>query len=645
MDKWHNIKECGKFILKSHLTFVLLGAIIRITEITTCSHLMLEKNKSDFAKIAEGVLRGSVFDTSISGMALVLPIIVLGLSCTFGFIKKSIIKGFGIFVGILYALSVAISIGNIPYISYKMANLCLADLSYLSKPGEMIGMLTGEPLYFAFFVIGWILVAAITYIIWKYAKSANIKESDNSSFAWSNLVATLLATTVCFLLIRGNNPPTNDKKAIFGRPVTFIFAIYSDDAFLNLSAQSPTFGLIKEITHLGRKIKTGISNEEAFAYINNLRKQTRASLKDVGQDSSKNVKKNVVMIIMESMSANFMKTFGNESELTPCLDSLFAHSYAFYNAWSNGARTNNAIFSTQTSLPGCLNINMLETPLSKENTALAPMLSANGYSTNFFLSHHKTFDNISVFFVAQPFDYIHSEEEYGFREMEWGLRDSTLFSVALDSINHLTKKSDRPFYSAILTCSNHPTYSIPSPYNEMYTQMDYCAVRYADASIDSFMSRASREPWFENTVFVFTGDHGRLVGTPDGIVASSLNHIPMFFYGKDIKPAKDSLLMMQIDLAPTILDLLGIDCQEYSGLGINRLKMTRDTAIYTSNNYFIARTADKAYFLDMDTNSGTLYDLNEDFTLTNCQTGNIPEFDKQINMQIQALYTIQNREK
>lgn len=640
MNKWHNIKECGKFILKSHFSFLLICMVIRITEIITCRHLMLEESRSDIAKITEGVLRGMVFDNSVSAMFMLIPVLVLGLFCTFGIIKKSILKGFAILIGILYALSVAVSVGNIPYLTYKMANVCLADLSYLSKPGEMIGMMTGEPLYLTFFITGWIIVAAIIYIIWRFAKSTNIIEGKESSFSWQNLTATVFAFIFCFLMGRGNNPPTNNKGAIFGRPLTFIFAIYCDDAFLNLSAQSPTFGLIKEMSHLGRKIKTGITTEEASVYTNSIQNLTKASLTDT---CSK--KKNIVMIIMESLSANYMATFGNKAGLTPCLDSLFANSLAYYNAWSNGARTNNAIFSTQTSLPGCLNINMLETPLNKDHTSLAPVLSANGYSTDFFISHAKTFDNISVFFVAQPFDKIHSEEEYGYREMEWGLRDSTLLAIALDSINHLSTDTAKPFYTAILTCSNHPTFSIPSPYNEMYPEIEHCAVRYADASIDTFMKKASKEPWFDNTIFVFTGDHGRLVGTPDGKVSSSLNHVPIFIYGKEIQPAKDSSLTMQIDLEPTILSILGLQCPEFAGLGINRMKMKRDTAVYTSNNYFIARTSDKAYFLNMDTNAGTLYNLKKDYSLSTPIEGNVPEFDRQIMLQIQALYTIQNREK
>lgn len=640
MDKWHNIKECGKFILKSHICFLLMCTVIRITGIITCSHLMLEESRNDYAKITEGVLRGMVFDNAVSCMFLLLPVLTLGLFCTFGIIKKTALNIFAVIIGFLYALSVAVSVGNIPYLTYKMANVCLADLSYLSKPGEMIGMLTGEPLYLAFFITGWILIAAIIYIIWRFAKAADIKEAKQSSFSWQNLTVTLLAFGICFLMGRGNNPPVKKNGAIFGSPMTFIFAIYSDDAFLNLSAQSPTFGLLKEVSRLGKKIKTGISDDEAIAYANNIQSRTIASLTDTCAK-----RKNIVMIIMESLSAHYMKTFGNPAGLTPCLDSLFANSLAYYNAWSNGARTNNAIFSTQTSLPGCLNINMLDTPLSKDYTSLAPVLSTNGYSTDFFISHSKTFDNISVFFVAQPFDKIHSEEEYGYKEMEWGLRDSTLLAVALDSIRHLAKDTTKPFYSAILTCSNHPTFSIPSPYCDMYPDIEQCAVRYSDASIDTFMSRASKEPWFDNTIFVFTGDHGRLVGTPDGVAATSLNHVPIFFYGKDIEPAKDSSLTMQIDLEPTILGMLGLQCPNFAGLGINRMKMKRDTAVYTSNNFFVARTLDKAYFLNMETNVGTLYNLKKDFTLSNPKTGNNPDFDRQIMLQIQALYTIQNREK
>lgn len=635
MDKWHNIKECGKFILKSYVSFILICLAIRIIEIITCSDLMLEESKNDYPKIAEGIFRGFVFDNSISGLILLLPVFVLGLLCTFGTIKKKILNGSAIFIGILFALSTAISVGNIQYITYKMANLCLADLAYIKeKPGETIGMITGEPLYLVFFIFGLILVAAVIFLIWRYAKKTNIIEGNQTSFCWQNLLITLLTTFICFAMARGNSKSLNPENTI-GRPLSANFALFSDDAFLNIAAQSPTFNLIKEIPHSDRRIKTGISDEEALLYASNIQKQTRASL---ATDSCLK-KKNVVMIMMESMSAHYMATFGNKKGLTPCLDSLFANSYAYYNAWSNGARTNNAIFSTQTSLPGCNNINMLETPLILKHTSTAPVLSANGYSTDFFVSHEMTYDNINTFFLGQPFDKIHSTEEYGFEEIHWGLRDSTLFSIALDSLNHLGKNPDKPFYTVILTCSNHPPYQIQEPYCDMYTDIVDCSVRYADASIDTFMKRASKEPWFENTIFVFTGDHGKIIGKPDAYTATSLNHIPIFFYGKDITPAKDSSLILQIDLEPTILGMLGIQCPEFSGLGINQTKMTRDTAVYTANDYFIVRTKDKAYYLNMNTHAGSIYNIKEDFTLSNCKKGNIPEFDKLINTQIQALYT------
>ncbi len=60
----------------------------------------------------------------------------------------------------------------------------------------------------------------------------------------------------------------------------------------------------------------------------------------------------------------------------------------------------------------------------------------------------------------------------------------------------------------------------------------HCAVRYADASIDTFMKRASREPWFANTIFVFTGDHGKIIGKPDGLTPTSQNHILSSFMAK-----------------------------------------------------------------------------------------------------------------
>ena len=131
-------------------------------------------------------------------------------------------------------------------------------------------------------------------------------------------------------------------------------------------------------------------------------------------------------------------------------------------------------------------------------------------------------------------------------------------------------------------------------------------VEYADWSIRKFMTEAQNQPWFDNTLFVFMGDHGKLVGTPENEMPESYNHVPLMVYRKNITPAHHTGYGGQVDVAPTLLDLLGISYTQ-NNFGINLLKEERPCIFYTADNLIAARDSSHLYIHSPETGQAFCY--------------------------------------
>ena len=160
----------------------------------------------------------------------------------------------------------------------------------------------------------------------------------------------------------------------------------------------------------------------------------------------------------------------------------------------------------------------------------------------------------------------------------WGISDNDLFKEANAKLKTVTK----PFFAVIQTANNHQPYSIPKAdatemglvniSNDSLIQNGFVgnnelnAYRYADFNFKKFMEAAEKETYFNNTLFVFIGDHGiRAIPTPtnklfsDAYYSQQLTcvHVPLLFYSKGITPSVNSIVASQVDVLPTIASYIG----------------------------------------------------------------------------------------
>jgi phosphoglycerol transferase MdoB-like AlkP superfamily enzyme len=272
--------------------------------------------------------------------------------------------------------------------------------------------------------------------------------------------------------------------------------------------------------------------------------------------------KNLVIILEESLGAQFVGSLGG-LPLTPEYDKLVPEGWSFNNLYATGTRSVRGIEAVITGFVPTPARSTVKLPNSQTNFfTIAKLLGRQGYDTNFIYGGGAHFDNMKTFFLGNGFDSIIEEKDFVKPEFlgSWGVSDEDLFSKA--NQDFVTKsKSGKPFFSLVFSSSNHDPYEFPDNKIELYNTPKNTrenAVKYADHAIGHFFKLAKKENYWKDTVFLVVADHDARTTRSDLVPIPSF-HIPALILGEGITPKQDSRITSQIDLAPTLLSLIGVD--------------------------------------------------------------------------------------
>ncbi len=355
---------------------------------------------------------------------------------------------------------------------------------------------------------------------------------------------------------------------------------------------------------------------------------------------------NVVVILMESMSANLMGTFGNNSHLTPTLDSLYNHSLAFDHFYSAGIHTNHGMTATLYSFPAIMFRNLMKGTVTPHRHGIATVLKEHNYNNMFFMTHEAQYDNMKAFFATNGYDDIYSQESYPKSEVvnSFGVSDHFLFSYALNTINRKAA-TGKPFFATILTISNHPPYIVPSWFKAKSKDKEQQIVEYADWCVGDFLKKAKREPWYKNTIFIIQADHGKIVAGSGGELPQSLNHIPLIIFGPGVPQMRYDGLGMQVDVMPTLFGLMGMSYTSY-GFGQDLLKNPRHMVFYSADNQLVARDHKRCFIYSPSLQKSFCYDVLPDGVLKeNPNTASFADLKNYVFSNIQTAEFIERHKK
>jgi phosphoglycerol transferase MdoB-like AlkP superfamily enzyme len=273
---------------------------------------------------------------------------------------------------------------------------------------------------------------------------------------------------------------------------------------------------------------------------------------------------NVVLVSVESLGSEFLGSYGNERGLTPNLDRLARESLWFSSVYATGNRTVRGLEALSLALPPTPGQSIVRRPNNDTLFSLGSVFEDKGYAVLFAYGGYGYFDNMNAFFDANDYRVVDRRAIPAARiefENVWGVADEHLFDQVLDEMDRSrAAQPERPVFVHVMTTSNHRPYTYPAGRIDIApgTGRDG-AVKYSDYAIGRFLEQARLRPWFDDTLFVITADHGASArGTMRIPVDKYL--IPLFVYSpKHVAPARFERLMSQIDVAPTLLGLLDFD--------------------------------------------------------------------------------------
>ncbi len=290
---------------------------------------------------------------------------------------------------------------------------------------------------------------------------------------------------------------------------------------------------------------------------------------------------NVVLISIESLSAFYSGAYGGNPSLTPELDRLAGESLMFTRLYASGTRTVRGLEALALSVPPTPGESIVKRPRNEGLFSMATVFNAKGYVSEFLYGGYGAFDNMSYFFGNNGYE-VHDRGDIAPDKIHqaniWGVADEDLYSLALDEFDR-AYAAGKPFFAHVMTTSNHRPYTFPEGRIDAPQGKRESAVRYTDWAIGDLLRRARGKPWFDDTVFVITADHCASSG---GIASLPVfrYHIPLLIYSpRHVPAARMERLIGQVDIAPTVLGLLGMSYRSrFFGADIFRLEPGRERA-------------------------------------------------------------------
>lgn len=268
----------------------------------------------------------------------------------------------------------------------------------------------------------------------------------------------------------------------------------------------------------------------------------------------------VIVLLQESLGAEFVGAYGDQRGLTPNLDRLASGSLVFSNVYATGTRTVRGMEAVSASFPPVPAESIVKRPRNEGLASWAQIMARQGYSPSFIYGGFGTFDNMNAYFGANGYR-VTDRTDMGTPKFSniWGVSDEDLFRNALALYDRQVARGERVF-SIVMSTSNHKPFTFPAGVPGVPAKGGgrEAGVRYADHAIGRFIAALEQRPWARDAMVVVVADHGARVYGREDIPLKSYE-IPFLVYAPGhVKPRRIEALASQMDVAPTVMGLLNL---------------------------------------------------------------------------------------
>ena len=392
--------------------------------------------------------------------------------------------------------------------------------------------------------------------LWLFGRRLAFSFADPLSFRrrFFNALPVLAAPALCFFLLDGRPAQISENEYANEVAMNGLYAFGS--AFRN-----------NELPY--DKFYASGAPEAAFSALRASLAGPGVEFKGGGLDIARRIKGrgtfkklNVVVIVEESLSAEYLSAFGaaRGAGTLPNLDALAEKALFFKRYYATGTRTVRGLEAMTLSIPPLPGTSIVKRPDNGGFFSWGSVMRDLGYAAKYIYAGYGYFDNMNAFYSGNGFDIVDradfSKDEITFANI-WGVCDGDLLSRTLKEAD-ADFSAGKPFFYMVMTTTNHRPFTYPDGKIDIPSsaQSRRGALKYSDYAIGEFLADASKKPWFKNTIFVITADHCANSAGKTEIPVRNY-HIPLFIYSPaHVKPAPVETLASQVDLAPTALGLM-----------------------------------------------------------------------------------------
>lgn len=460
---------------------------------------------------------------------------------------------------VVNGLALIVNLADAVYFPFTLRRTTSTVMQEFGNEGNLTGIILSEALHHWYLVL--LAVALIAALWWLYRQP----RLDHRRLTWwrydlTMLVVLLLSVWLGVAGIRGGFTTAirpiavSNAKQWVSRPM---------DAALVLNTPFSLIRTIgKDVFHVPDYYSDQNELETVYTPIHQ------------PADSVSFVKKNIVVLIVESFGREYFGEFNKDLEggtykgYTPCMDSLARKSLRFTHSYCNGRKSIDGMPSILSSIPMFVEPFFVTPAAMNQVSGFAGLLAQEGYQTAFFHGAQNSSMGFQAFARATGFQQYYGRTEFnqdkrfgGDNDFDgtWAIWDEPFLQFYCQKMGEMRE----PFMTAVFTASSHHPFVVPNQYESTFAagplEIHRC-IRYTDMALGKFFEQASKQSWFKNTIFLLTSDHTNQSDHPEYQTDLGVFSVPLLIYdpsGELVQPDCIDKVAQQIDFLPTVLSLLG----------------------------------------------------------------------------------------
>jgi phosphoglycerol transferase MdoB-like AlkP superfamily enzyme len=493
-------------------------------------------------------------DFSTASYLVFIPFLLLLIS--FITAKKWPLKMTNIYtliILIIYSLIASAELGL--YAEWK-TKLSYKALAYLKNPSEIFN--SASTAEFSLLLFLWVFTFGIAF--WGYLKLFSPERRAMSGLGLKPVFAAMISLPVLFFGARGG------LSAI---PVSTSSAYFSKHNILNLTAVNSLYNmgvnLLNTMSFDKENIFKTMPDADALAIV----KKIHLVEKDTTVSILKISKPNIVIVLIESFSADLIESLGGEPGITPHFRELEKEGLLFTNFYANANRSQQAMGSIYAGLPGIPITTITNHP---EKYAALPSFSKDlkeqGYFTGFYFGGQLNYGNILSYLIYNELDNIVEGKDLPSQMTrgKLGVHDGVLLPYYAEELS----KHPEPFFSTVFTLSSHAPYDFPMEHSIHWPLLEkefVNSAHYTDKALGAFFEKVKQESWFDNTLFLIMADHSKNTYRNHPLESFEYHKIPLLLYGPALKDSlmgsTFDLICGNTDITTTLLKQLGMSADAY----------------------------------------------------------------------------------